>query len=174
MPKRKGRNGSHRGHGRMLAAATLVCWGYGCSHEASAWKRVTSDHFRLYTDLGSRSYNDVLERLEDVETALSSTFFRGAQVPATDVFLFGDGEFEELVGLSPRGGSYLPGMGAGGKGALLINEGWNARYIDLVAAHELAHSFIHTTLPRVPVWFDEGLARLCWLREDALEYQAAG
>jgi hypothetical protein len=147
---------------RQLRAALLlatIAVFVGCVHAPPPWQRVTSPHFELYTDLGPDRYGFVLDRLEETDAALASAFFaKVAPPPRMEVFLFQEGDFEELGGLNPRGGFFLPGPEEGARGALLINDGWVADQIQRVAAHELAHAFIQVAYPRIGVWFDEGLA----------------
>jgi hypothetical protein len=140
--------------GALLLVGLAAGLAGGCAHDIPGWKRVSSDHFHLFTDLGAHSYEPVLERLEDVHGGLASSFFRGTVTPPLEVFLFTEGEFRELAG--PWGGLYIGQRGKGG--ALAIYDGWDPRFVDVVAAHELAHGFIAATFPSVPNWFNEGFA----------------
>jgi hypothetical protein len=137
--------------GVLLLAAMASA---GCAHEAPGWKRISSDHFQVYSELDRRTYESVIERLEDVHDGLASSFFSQTATPPLEVFLFSEGEFHELAG--NWGGMFIGERGHGG--ALAIYDGWDPHFVDVVAAHELAHGFIGATFPSVPMWFNEGFA----------------
>jgi hypothetical protein len=134
-----------------LLVAVVAC--FGCAHDLPGWKVATTENFRLYTDQKPRSYEAVLERLEDVHGGLSSSLF-SANIPPTEVFLFEPSEFQSLLG--PVGGVAIGGVGK--SGVLVLYDGWDPAFIERTAAHELAHAFIGATFRAPPIWFNEGLA----------------
>jgi len=136
-----------------LALGLLALSVVGCAHDLPGWKLASTQHFSMYTDVGRRTYGSVLDRLEEVHAGLASSFF-DASIPPLEVFLFSAGEFHELLG--PIGGFFKGRRGR--DGILVIYDGWDPKFIDEVAAHELAHGFINATFRSCPVWFNEGFA----------------
>jgi hypothetical protein len=143
------------GLGGLLFAFTLL--GAGCAHDLPGWKVASTDHFRVFTDRPRRTYEPLLERLEEVHAGLSSSFF-DASPPPMEVFLFSGPEFHELAG--EVGGLFVT-PGEGQSGVLVVPEAWDTDYLDRTAAHELAHGFVNATYPGVPLWFNEGFATYC-------------
>ncbi|HEY0708855.1 MAG TPA: hypothetical protein VGG33_18750 [Polyangia bacterium] len=137
----------------------FVLWAVGCAHDLPGWKVASTDHFRLHTDRPRRSFDSVLERLEDVHAGLASSFFSEVKVPPMEVFLFETGEFEDLLG--DKTGGLFVGGGPGSRGILVLPEAFEAEYLERTAAHELAHGFVNATFQNVPIWFNEGFASYC-------------
>lgn len=131
----------------------------GCAHDIPGWKVVTNDHFRLHTDRPRRSFDSLMERLEDVHAGLASSFFSDVKVPRMEVFLFENSEFEDLFG--DKTGGLFVGGGPGEGGFLVLPEAWDGEHLSKTAAHELAHAFVNATFQNVPVWFNEGFASYC-------------
>jgi hypothetical protein len=128
---------------------------FGCAHDLPGWKQATTPHFRLYTDQKSRSFEWVLDRLEHVHVGLTNSLFtQQTELPPMEVFLFSPSEFHELLG--PVGGVAMPGVGR--NGVLVLFDGYDPKFVDRTAAHELAHGFIGATFVQPPVWFNEGFA----------------
>jgi hypothetical protein len=136
----------------ILAVAALAA---GCAHDLPGWKLASTEHFRLYTDLGRRTYEPVLDHLEDVHVGLTASLFDSASVPPMEVLLLGDGDFHDLLG--PIGGMFVHGMGHN-KGILVIYDGVDPEFVDQTAAHELTHGLIAATYHSPPIWFNEGFA----------------
>ncbi len=140
---------------RWTFAAVLLAMGLGgCAHDLPGWKVASTEHFRVYTDRKPRSFEPLLDRMEEVYAGLKSSLFSETNIPPTEVFLFGEGEFHELLG--PIGGLAIRAKGK--QSILVLYDGWSAEFTSSTAAHELAHAFIDATFQRVPVWFHEGLA----------------
>jgi hypothetical protein len=135
----------------VLTAITSIA----CTHMPGRWQKVSSDHFFVYTDQSPHDYENVLERLEDVHDGLSSSFFGDTTTPPLEVFLFGEGEFHDLVG-DKWGGMFIGQHGK--QGILAFYAGGDPASLDSIAAHELAHGFIAATFRSVPVWFNEGFS----------------
>jgi len=125
-----------------------------CASGPRSWKHVSTPHFDLYTQGGGNAYGPVLERLEMVHLALSTTFFQDTNVPGFDVFLYEPEDGMYILG--DYGGRFLGGLGP--KGTLVMKNGASSEDIDPLATHELAHGFIRATFRSVPVWFNEGFA----------------
>jgi hypothetical protein len=125
----------------------------GCAHDLPGWKLARTEHFRVYTDQTPHVFETVLERLEDVYAGLTSSLFT-AKIPPTEVFLFEPGEFQTLLG--PVGGMAISDVGK--NGVLVLFDGWDPKFLEHTAAHELAHAFIGATFRSPPVWFNEGFA----------------
>jgi hypothetical protein len=141
--------------GLRLAVAGLALAAVGCSHDLPGWKTVTSEHFRVYTDQKPSKFEWTVERLEDIHAGFRQSFFPKAEPPPLEVFLFGQAEFQDLVG-NRSGGMFL---GEHGKsGVLVLFDGGDPFLIGQMAAHEVAHGFIHAQFRRVPHWYDEGCA----------------
>jgi hypothetical protein len=141
----------HLAHLPLLAVVLLLP--AACAHDLPGWKKASTPHFALYTDLSRRHYEGMLEHLEEVHAGLASSFF-DASIPPQEVFLFSEGEFRELLG--PIGGMYLGAPG--GQGILVVYDGWDREQLDRIAAHEMAHGFVNATFRSTPMWFNEGFA----------------
>jgi hypothetical protein len=139
--------------------ASLLAIAVGCAHDLPGWKVAANANFRLYTDRPRRSFDPLIERLQEVHTGLASSFFGGVTVPPMEIFLFETGEFSDLLG-DKIGGLFLGGQ-RGQSGTLVLPEAWDPAYLDKTAAHELAHAFINATFQNVPIWFNEGFASYC-------------
>src|SRR3954447_5523587 len=88
-----------------IATLALTVLAAGCAHDLPGWKLASTEHFRLYTDLGRRTYEPVLDHLEDVHAGLTSSFFSSVTVPPMEVLLLEEGDFHELLG--PIGGMFV-------------------------------------------------------------------
>jgi hypothetical protein len=139
----------------LLVVALLTAG--GCAHDLPGWKQAATDHFLVQTDRPRRSYEPLLERLEEVHAGLSSSFFDGT-IPPMEVFLFSGVEFHDLAG--EVGGLFVT-PGEGQSGILVVPEAWDTNYLDRTAAHELAHGFMNARYPGTPLWFNEGFATYC-------------
>ena len=137
----------------LALAVVLSLLAAACAHDIPGWKKASTPHFALYTDLSRRHYEGMLEHLEEVHAGLASSFF-DASIPPQEVFLFSEGEFRELLG--PIGGMYLGAPG--GQGILVVYDGWDREQLDRIAAHEMAHGFVNATFRSTPTWFNEGFA----------------
>jgi hypothetical protein len=147
---------------KVLVAVLLVA-ALGYSPPAvgrPSWKMVRSAHFQIRTDAEATRYQPVVDRLEDMHEALTSTFFADLPVPPIDVLLFArDRDFktvapENLVGFF---NSKVAGLGGG----LLVfsSESRDFQVVADTAAHELAHRFLIEVSERVPTWLHEGFAK---------------
>lgn len=136
----------------------------GCRSEVpsaptATWKLIESAHFVVRTDGTPAQYQPVLDHLEDMHEALSTTFFAGVPMPPIDVLLFAqDREFraiapERLVG-------FFSSKVAGLDGGLLVfsSQAVDPEAVAATAAHELAHRFLVEVSERVPIWLHEGFA----------------
>jgi hypothetical protein len=140
--------------GSLLVSVIAGALAAGCAHDLPGWKVAGTPHFRLYTDQSPRKFEWVLDRLEMVHAGLAASLFSNNTIPETEVFLFSQDEFHDLLG--PVGGVALGNVGK--QGVLVVYDGWEPAFIERTAAHELAHAFIGATFNRPPVWFNEGLA----------------
>jgi hypothetical protein len=96
----------------------------------------------------------VARRLEDVHTALGTSFFQGVDTGRTDVLLFA--RESDFRGVAPKdtGGFYTGEAG----GLLVFPVDDELEWVEQVAAHELAHRFMHRLAIPVPAWLNEGFA----------------
>jgi hypothetical protein len=144
----------------ILVAALAGCAHHNWEDPGDRWRRVTSEHFLVHTDSSRDEYAPVIDRLEDVHQALSTTFFKGVTPPRSEVLLFANERDFKAVVPPDISGYYVRGLGKNGGGVLSFST--QAEDFDVVAsiaAHELAHDFLNTLSPRLPPWLHEGFAK---------------
>jgi hypothetical protein len=121
---------------------------------------VQSEHFSVLTDADADDYGPVVDRLEDVHAALATTFFAGVPAPHANVLLFASGG--DFRGVAPKdaAGYFIGGFGPDKSGLLVFPaDGEDFDEVASIAAHELAHRFLHALSDRVPAWLHEGFAK---------------
>jgi hypothetical protein len=136
----------------------------GCAHRpwedpGDGWRRIASEHFAVVTDADDEAYGPVVDRLEEVHAALSTTFFEGVSASGIDVLLFARTRDFEAVAPKDAAGFFAPGLGRSGGGLLVFPADADPAVVEAVAAHELAHRFLHALDPGVPAWLHEGFAK---------------
>jgi hypothetical protein len=144
----------------LLGVVVLALAGASCAHgpnvaPGSGWVTARSPHFVVHTNLPRALLEPVLQRLEATHEALTSTLFRGVEVPEVEAVLLDDDDYETIVGRSA--GAFFPGVGASGS-LLVVRDSENPRWLEQVVAHELAHRFVDARHPDLPSWMDEGIA----------------
>lgn len=134
--------------------------------QASTWLEVRTEHFTVFTSAGESAGRATADRLEALHRALSRMAGtpREATVP-TKVFVFADDD--ELQPFKPAMAAGRRGSGravAGGFFApreltnFVVANARTAQPISSTIQHELLHQFATQNLPRLPFWFNEGLA----------------
>jgi len=137
----------------------------GCAHRpwvnpGDDWKVVTSEHFNVRTDSDDGDYETVLGRLEDVHEALSATFFAGVSVPRVEVHLLRrKSDFKAMAPM--KAGGFFTTAAERARGGILVfsTDEDDFEIVASIAAHELAHRFLHALHDNVPVWLHEGFAK---------------
>jgi hypothetical protein len=144
----------------VLALLVPACGGRPWEHLGSGWRQVMSDHFLLHTDADLDDVTPIVDRLEAVHEALSSSFFAGLTVDRSEVLLFSRQRDYDAVAPRDSTGFYSYGGGTLGSGLLVFSS--DRDHFDSVAstaAHELAHKFLAAVSPEVPAWLHEGFAK---------------
>ena len=121
------------------------------------WREISSEHFRVYTDLRSGAAKELAEELETMHHAVQYSYFTPApRMPGlVRVIAFDDDdEFEKFA---PKGAAayYSPGPI---DGPIVVMRSHFAEETRHVVAHELTHHMMAGILARQPSWFAEGFA----------------
>lgn len=151
---------------RILTLVLGTSFGLAAAAGAAHWLEIRTDHFTVFTNAGETAGTAAADRLEALHRALSRMAGtpRQTSVP-TKVYVFVDDE-----ALQP----FKPAMAAGRRGSgravaggffaprelgnyVAVNAG-TAQPISSTIQHELLHQFATQNLPRLPFWFNEGLA----------------
>jgi tetratricopeptide (TPR) repeat protein len=150
----------------MLLAGVFL---FGCASSTPvAWRRVTTAHFVVETDLDERAAVETAKELEISRDALISAAWPNFEFPETvrtDVFALADGaEFHRLFGPN------LAGMftHASVRGSVCLSgppdnwvRGGSSGAMGSTLRHEIAHQLAAAVFPALPPrWFNEGLATL--------------
>jgi tetratricopeptide (TPR) repeat protein len=141
-----------------------------CAAEGGAtWRELTSEHFRLKTDLPLEEARAGLAQLETTRAALGAAAFPGVAMQGTaklTVYLLADdADFRSLY--PPLVDGFFVAH-SGGKVAVVLHgspKAWAHRALGhgngaTVLAHELTHHLSVHAFPHQPLWFSEGLALL--------------
>lgn len=150
-----------------LLCHLLVAGGaFATGASATTWLEVETEHFTVYSSAGEAAGLAAAERLEALHRALSRMAGTPRQtVVPTRVFVFADDD-----GLHP----FKPAMASGRSGSgsavaggyfaprelanFVAVNALTAQPISSTIQHELLHQFATQNLPRLPFWFNEGLA----------------
>jgi tetratricopeptide (TPR) repeat protein len=146
----------------------LLLTAAGCAHTRSecerhggtTWREITTEHFRLLTQLPSREAHQYALALEQTRAGLL-TAWRGRldsggrldTIVVRDVAALGEFYPENLVGRFAR-------TNEAGTFAVMHGEAFEeySQLGSVTLAHELAHHLSHRAAGRQPRWFAEGLA----------------
>ena len=152
-------------HRWAFIASVLLC---GCASSSSlVWRRVTTTHFVVQTDLDERAAIEAAQELELSRDALISAAwpnFEFSETVRTEVFaLASDLEFHRLFG--PHTGGIFTHAGvypslclSGPPSDWVRGTGGSA---GSTLRHELAHQLAAAVFPALPPrWFTEGLATM--------------
>ena len=157
--------------GLGMAVFGLACVGQHAelapaSAGGNAWSELTTDHFRIVTDLKERDAVNVLAEYEHVYELLSSVTHisgvhgsMGAPSFKTQAVVFRS--HDELQPFVPPQmvGTYQSSLPNDIEGVpTILASGTLSPFGRVLFAHELAHRFNHVALGTTPVWLDEGLA----------------
>jgi hypothetical protein len=126
---------------------------------AGTWRAMRSEHFLVWTDTEVARARPLVDRLEDVFEALSTTYFESLPMPRIDVLLFArEQEFRQVA---PDGltGFFIPDIGDRADGWMVLSADGDFEAAAAVAAHELGHRFLYALSDRVPTWLHEGFAK---------------
>jgi hypothetical protein len=133
----------------------------GCAHggigNPEGWSVMQSQHFNVYVG-APRHAATALSGLEYAYSSLSSSFFRGVELPKVDVLFLEEDDFGDLLGyrrselVLPKVPSSATTVGANG---LIVLKDVQS---DLSGNEALAHLFIEKKFPHAPLWFHEGFA----------------
>ena len=119
-----------------------------------------SEHFLVWTDAQAVRAQPLIDRLEDVFEALSTTYFDGVPMPRIDVLLFAREQDFRQVAPDGLTGFFIPDVGDRADGWMVLSAGGADFEADAaVAAHELGHRFLFALSDRVPTWLHEGFAK---------------
>ncbi len=133
----------------------------GCAatglNSTEGWKAVQSKHITLYTNT-SQLYSTAMRTLENSNAAMASSFFfNDVNVGQIEVLFLEEDDFAGLMGYkrSSVALAKVPGNGKIGQKGLLIvknDPGGDSH------AEALAHLYLHTLMPKAPLWFHDGFA----------------
>jgi hypothetical protein len=162
-----------RQRSKMVILGGALALAAGCAHgqigNPEGWSLMQSKHFNVY--LGApRHATAALAGLEYAYAGLSSSFFRGTELPKTDVLFLEEDEFSSVVGFLRHWVALakLPSTATtiGADGLLIMRDTGN----DHAGAQALAHLFIEKKFPHAALWFHEGFAS--YVR--TVEYHGSG
>jgi hypothetical protein len=144
---------------------------------AGTWRAMHSQHFLVWTDADAARARPLLDRLEDVFEALSTTFFQSVPMPRIDVLLFAREQDFRQVAPDGLTGFFIPDVGDRADGWMVLSaDGPDFEASAAVAAHELGHRFLYALSDRVPTWLHEGFAKYVGaskIEGDRLTFDAA-
>ena len=162
-----------RQRSRVWFLATAMAAAAGCAHggigSPEGWSVMQSKHFNVYAGT-PRHAAPALNGLEYSYAALSSSFFRGIELPKVDVMFLEDDDYNETVGFLRRSLvlAKLPsGSTSVGKDGFIVVKTDES---DDSGAEALTHLFIAKKLPQAPLWFHEGFAAY----SSTVEYHRGG
>ncbi len=153
------------GAGLILALLLVACVGGRPtalpSEGGSDWRRSTSEHFTVLTDLDADAALTLTAELERTYALLATaTGYGGERVQRTRVVaLATDAERRRFLPGNAAGyhTASLPGEDAPVPTLLIAAE--FSPFVRTLLAHELAHRFNHDMLGGMPLWLNEGLAQ---------------
>jgi hypothetical protein len=142
----------------LAGAMTLVV---GCASggigNPEGWTLMQSQHFNVYVG-APRHATQTLAELEYAHAAFSSSFFRGVDVPKTDVLFLEEADFQSLVGFRRKEMilAKLPSKDTqvGADGLIILEDTTGDHGIN----RALAHLFIEKKFPHAPLWFHQGFS----------------
>jgi hypothetical protein len=133
----------------------------GCAHggigNPEGWSLMQSQHFNVYVG-APRHATTALAGLEYSYASLSSSFFRGVDLPKVDVLFLEEDDFGDLLGFR-RNEVVLPKLpssatSVGANGLIVLKDAQS----DQSGTEALTHLFIEKKFPHAPLWFHEGFA----------------
>jgi tetratricopeptide (TPR) repeat protein len=152
--------------GCLSVACLMACSEYGARPKSPAaggnpWVEVTSEHFKVISDLPTSDADAMSAELEQSFAALEQVIFAHPRAPIepTTVVLFQDeSDFHAFAPDLAAGVFYsgLPNDLESSRYILLHGELSAERRVDL--EHELTHDFVERNFGAAPPWLNEGLA----------------
>src|SRR6185436_11291115 len=146
----------------LLLAAPPAARSSEVSPESVAWTRYQSANFNVYSSAPQRRTEDYIVRLERFRDVLDTIFpsLEVASPVETTVFVFKDDA--TMAPLAPRyggktvqiDGQFLPSRDGN---FVMVNGSGTEDHMPSVY-HEYMHFFTRRNLPRLPPWFEEGIA----------------
>ena len=138
---------------------------------ASAWLKIRSPHFELYTDSGANRGKEALARLEQIQQVFRSLGSGGAGSPVpVRIFLF-----HSEAGYRPyRPSEATLGFYQGGPQRDYIVMQYAGPGTYRVAFHEYVHLILNHSAVRLPRWLEEGTAEFYSTLEATRSRIAAG
>jgi hypothetical protein len=133
----------------------------GCAHggigNPEGWSVMQSQHFNVYVG-APRHSSTALTGLEYSYASLSSSFFRGVELPKIDVLYLEEDEFNDLLGFRRPyvALAKLPSTATtvGANGMIVLKDVQS----DHPGTEALTHLFIEKKFPHAPLWFHEGFS----------------
>jgi hypothetical protein len=133
----------------------------GCAHggigNPEGWSLMQSQHFNVYVG-APRHATTALAGLEYSYAVLSSSFFRGVDLPKVDVMFLEEADFGDLLGFrrSELVLAHLPSSATsvGANGLIVLQD----VQTDQSGTEALTHLFIEKKFPHAPLWFHEGFS----------------
>jgi tetratricopeptide (TPR) repeat protein len=147
----------------LLAAALAPAWAADLPREKDRWLELRTDNFIFFSNAGERTTRRVATDLEQLRAVLGgiTNLELSSPVPIFVYVFKHDGSFEPYKHLYDG----RPAATAG-----YFNQREHANYIAIdggsrmdasgIVYHEYVNYFASTNLPRLPLWFEEGLAEL--------------
>jgi hypothetical protein len=148
---------------RVLLAGCVVLLSLAApAAEQSPWLEIHSTHFTVITDAGEKRGKEVALRFEQMRAVFATFPFVNQHlnepVPLTILAFRNDKNYYQTAPLRQGQPISVPGFFLPGEDQNFIvlnlfeEESWRA------VTHEFAHLLLNYNYPRVPGWFDEGLA----------------
>jgi hypothetical protein len=155
----------------LLLAGALAA---GCAHGSRGpfgdWHAVRGEHFILYTDSSSDSYNAAVHDLEAMHAALNQLFFPNTQLNDVEVLLFDTPDAQRRARSTAHDNP--PAVRPAIKDRPMVldarTEHWNSpvnyvgRHVtgyESQAAIEMARRFLKANMPKAPAWFRIGIEK---------------
>ena len=148
--------------GVLLAGCVVLLSLAAPAAEQSPWLEIHSTHFTVITDAGEKRGKEVALRFEQMRAVFATFPFVNQHlnepVPLTILAFKNDKNYYQTAPLRQGQPINVPGFFLPGEDQNFIvlnlfeEESWRA------VTHEFAHLLLNYNYPRVPGWFDEGLA----------------
>ncbi|MFT3914572.1 MAG: DUF1570 domain-containing protein [Anaeromyxobacteraceae bacterium] len=123
------------------------------------WRELSTEHFRVATDLSSGAAKDLAVELETMHAAVRGALFRTPPPMPGLVRVVAFRSEEDYRAFAPDEVDAYFAISDGRP--TVVMHGEFAEYTRIVVAHELGHQLLARVFPRQPRWFSEGLA--CYL-----------
>ena len=140
--------------------AAVGCGSFGASHSVSlpAQRKVTRDNLVFHTNFYFPRRHRLVEELVAKRSEIKSTLGLSPSDETIHIFLFKDQDKfrrflqERHPSFPDRRAFFLQSSTT-----LLVYAHWNSRVAEDLR-HEVTHAYVHSVIPQVPLWLDEGIA----------------